>query len=277
MSASESTADAVRINTFRFTEQDRALILSQVSTTDLLEPDTGSTVNDAQSRLESLRKKELTLQLHANTLAEYIKAQRIPRGLRTNLTPNLLTDDQDFVTEWYGLCNAFSLDLMFLTIKHLHDKITVIQEQINSTERELKDSLPELQYTEVTANLTESLQKLKENILKVKKRKFERDNKDYLNNQVYTWNRKKPKQEARQASISGRTPDNRQPLAENSTDSGDSSASEHHGRRAFLGRTVPNREGQGSTPHTAQPARTQQRPVTRAWTTRGRGRGHNRR
>lgn len=274
MSASESSIDREVSETFRLTEEDRVDILSQVHITDSLQPESESLQSDAQQKLEVLRKKELTLQLHATTLAEYIKTRRIPRGLRVNLTPNLLSDDSDFVKQWYGLCNAFSADLMYLTIKHLNEKISKLQADIIEAESEVKAHTSSDKFQELTSALNDTLLKLKENILKTKRRKFERDAKDYHNDLVYSWNKKKSKQGPSQAGRRKQTRENLVPQAtDTNTDSSDSTESDNKTKRSFLGKGGTRKEGPGETSH--QPP--QQRPATRSWTTRGRGRNYNRR
>lgn len=281
MSVESATATTISqpIETFRFTEQDRIEILSQVSITDSLQSTVESASHSAQQKLEALKKKELSLQLHATTLAEYIKANRIPRGLRTTLTPNLLPKDPGYAKEWFGLCNAFSLDLMYLTIKHLNERLISLQTEITNLEVEVKEQLTKEKYTELSTSIADTLAKLKESILKVKKRKFERDSRDYHLDQVYTWSRK-----AKTTRRGGATPvinpqrDARGGEGDTlSSDSDNSSnTSDRRHRRSFLGRGNQQRDNQ-ETPNHPPPQQRAQRPATRAWTTRGRGRGHNRR
>lgn len=274
-----ATTASQPIETFRLTEQDRALILSQVNSTDSLHTAGESSFYSAQQKLEALKKKEVSLQLHATTLAEYIKANRIPRGLRTTLTPNLLSDDLSYTREWYGLCNAFSLDLMYLTIKHLNERLIGLQKEITEVEDEIKLQVTAEKYVEIETNINEGLGKLKEGILKVKKRKFERDSRDYHNDQVYTWNKKKRGQRAnaRSPTASSRAVQRSVEGEVLTSDSDSSSNGDRRHRRSFLGRGNQARESPERRIPPTQQQRTQQRPVTRAWSTRGRGRGNNRR
>lgn len=53
--------------------------------------------------------------LHDSTLAEYLKVQRIPKGLRSSLTP-ILKDYMEYQEKWCALCNWHSLHLMLLTV-----------------------------------------------------------------------------------------------------------------------------------------------------------------
>lgn len=262
-------------STYRLSEADRELILSQVETTDLTSPGTSSVADTAVQRLETLRKKEVTLQLHSSTLAEYIKNKRIPRGLRTSLTPNLLADDHEFVKNWYGLCNQFSIDLMFLTVKHLQERLKTVKEEIENIESDLKNSSPIEKFNEIVGTIAESTSKLRENILKTKKRKFDRDTRDYEQNQVYTWNKKRKNNQR----FSGQRPpplsqQGPQASGSSTSDNSDSSGSEGRRRRSFLGRqnSQRQRDPQGSRQEQSESPR----PQTRSRTGRGGGRGNNR-
>lgn len=263
-------------STYRISEADRELILSQVDTSDLALPGTSSIADTAAQKLETLRKKEVTLHLHSSTLVEYIKNKRIPRGLRTNLTPNLLADDHEFIKNWYGLCNQFSTDLMFLTVKHLQERLKSIKEEIEQIENELRRNNPIEKFNEIVGSISESTSKLRENILKIKKRKFDRDARDYEQNQVYTWNKKR----RNNPRISGQrlsTPGYQGPVTSgsSSTDNSDSSDSQGRRRRSFLGRqnnTQRQRDPQGGRQQQPEVSR----PQTRSRTGRGGTRGNSR-
>lgn len=267
---SEKSAD-----TFRFSEQDRELILSQIATSDLKLPLQGTTSTSRYQQLESLKRKELTLTLHASTLAEYVRVKRIPRGLRTHLTPNLLTEDTTFTDRWYGLCNQLSLDLMLLSIKHLQDSIDQCKDEIRTIEQEIRDLDPPSKVESSFNQIEESMSRLRESIMKVKLSKFARDTQDYANDEVYTWNRnKRPRHSPNPAPA--QRPRNYLPPDTTATDS-DGSGDEKGQKRSFLGlrRTVyPDTAGAsgGEEPSISNP-----RPLTRAQRARGRGRGTRRR
>lgn len=261
------------------------MILSQIATSDLRLPLQGSANTNRYQHLETLRRKELTLTLHASTLAEYVRVKRIPRGLRTHLTPNLLTEDEVFNNRWYGLCNQLSFDLMLLSIKHLQDSIDHCKEEIRIIEQEIRDTDPPSKVETGLNTIEESMNRLRESIMKVKLSKFARDTKDYANDEVYTWNRnKRPRQS------SGAAPSHisqaHLPIETTASDS-DGSGDENSHRRSFLGlrKTVYNQDATGASggedpgPNSHQRPQTSsyQRPQTRAQRARGRGRTTRRR
>lgn len=214
--------------------------------------------------------KEITLSLHSSTLVDYIKNKRIPRGLRTSLAPNLLTDDHVFIRKWYGLCNQFSLDLMFLTVQHLQDRITSVREEANTVESELLGSISADKLTEVLESIQNSTAKLKENILKTKKRKLERDARDYELNQVYTWSKKKRSVPRHQNVKPAPTePSTSADRAASSSDSGESSNTDSRRRRSFLGRRQGGQRKKEPPPSWQDTPR----PQTRSRSGRGKARG----
>lgn len=264
MSMTEETHTSTQApSTYRLTEEDRELILSQVTSAETFISSSSIDGNDVTARLESLRRKETTLSLHLSTLVEYIKANRIPRGLRTSLTPNLLTDDNEFVSHWYGMCNQFSQDLMLLTVKHLQERLNLMKVDIEKTEEELANKLTTDKCTEAIRSIESVVSKLKENILKTKTRKFERDAKDYELNEVYTW-QKKRRAKRRPSPPHSRPQTSRNIAADTSTSDseGSGTSDSRRPRRSFLQRTRPTPTDTGA-----------QRPQTRAWSGRGRGRG----
>lgn len=254
--------------------------MSQVSGTDSLIKTGQTQSSDVAIRLEGLRKKELTLSLHQSTLVDYIKVNRIPRGLRSNLTPNLLTDDPEFLEYWYGICNQSSQDLMYLMVKHLQKKVQQVKKEIEDTEQELLETYPAERASEVNKTIEITTQRLRESILKTKARKFERDAKDYELNEVYTWN-KKTKRHKRSPQPARSTPTN--PTFDLTTSDSENSASSGSRRkkRSFFGRPRPRTEDHADIPQDPQHPGTShqgapQRPQTRAWSGRGRGRSRGR-
>lgn len=264
---------------FRFTEQEKEVILSQVSETQSLIQGATPENHDVAAKLENLKRKETTLCLHLSTLVDYIKVNRVPRGLRSNLVPNLLVDDHEFVQKWYGISNQYSQDLMYLMVQHLQIKVQQLKLDISECEEELRNTNSAERYSEVTKNIDITIQRLKDNIIKLKSRKFIRDARDYELNEVYTWNKKKAGKKSQQKKQS--SPTSRNPSAEYlSTDSDESvSSGSRRNKRSFLGRQNQREENSAGTSQSqSQPAQNP-RPQTRSRTRqdRGRGRGTSRR
>lgn len=177
-----------KAETYTFTEEDRAKILSNAETAGLTwaETQVEQKINYAK-KLETLRKRELSLTLHASTLTEYLKTQRIPRGLRCSLAPILLKDDAEYRNKWFALNNRHSLDLMLLTVQHLQKAISEIKVEVEQTDQEFKASVTATEFNKIHEELKTNINKMREQLMVMKIKKFERDTRDYLNDKVYTW------------------------------------------------------------------------------------------
>lgn len=124
---------------------------------------------------------------------EYMKIQRIPRGLRSPLIPILLKDDNAYCERWQAICNQYSFDLMLLTIQHLHLAINNVQREVNKADQKLKGGTTPDEYNGIHETLKANITKMREQILQNKIKKYERDTKDYRFNRVYSWAENKAK------------------------------------------------------------------------------------
>ncbi|XP_041420374.1 uncharacterized protein LOC121394195 [Xenopus laevis] len=149
---------------------------------------------DLARELYSFQKNEVTINLHISTLAQYVKARFIPRGLRVNLQPNLCADDSVLTKRWEEICNKCSLDLMVLTIERLQEKVKSVRLKV----ADLKEKVTAKEGTEVTKNIlaehADLLLRHREKLVERKQRKFERDAKDFRENRVYTWREERRRQ-----------------------------------------------------------------------------------
>lgn len=174
--------------TYGFTEAERADIMQQAEDAGFCWERSGEIApTNYQRQLEGLKRKEASLALHASTLTEYVKVQRIPRGLRSPLMPMLLKEDMEFKTKWLALCNRHSLDLMLLTIKHLHSAIQHTKAEMEKVDLEFKSATTLVDYKRAHDELKTNVDKMKQQIMQTKLKKFERDTRDYQYDRVYTW------------------------------------------------------------------------------------------
>lgn len=177
-----------KAETFIFSDEERQSILSDAEEAGFTWQGTEQeNQTSCVKQLEQLMRKELGLSLHASTLTQYLKVQRIPRGLRSNLTPILLKDDVEYQQKWYALSNRYSLDLMYLTVQHLQIAVKNVKVEVEKTEVELKNTSTPEDFNKIHEELKVTIHKLKEQLMANKLKKYERDTKDYLHNKVYTW------------------------------------------------------------------------------------------
>ncbi|XP_018079781.1 protein phosphatase 6 regulatory subunit 1 L homeolog isoform X4 [Xenopus laevis] len=146
-----------------------------------------SLVDDLAKALLCLQKKELRLSLHHATLVQYIKAKRIPRGLRSGLSPKLCADDPILLQGWEEISNLYSLELMTLTIERLQAKLLSVKENIMKLKKDLDTQCNKVDFGLILTEHNEILNKLRQSIISRKLQKFERDTRDYHLNRVYMW------------------------------------------------------------------------------------------
>ncbi|XP_041437211.1 uncharacterized protein LOC121399722 [Xenopus laevis] len=180
--------------------------------------------------LEQLKRREVSWGLHIASLAEYAKAQRIPRGLRVMLQPALFKDSQEFRQKWQGILNRCSLDLIALTIQQLQTGSKELKQQIRLKEEEYMGTTDTSDQT--LRELEHKMERMQQEILQIKLLKFKRDTRDYEQGEVYTW--KESRRVNRRVRTSSAFSTDR--ASEQSSDAGHiSSASSHGVSMSFLG------------------------------------------
>ncbi|XP_071986243.1 uncharacterized protein [Engystomops pustulosus] len=173
------------LGTFSYNCEETADILSQptISTEFLHIQSNEFKVRD----FERTSKQALNSQLHCATLSEYLKVQRIPRGLRVPLRPTFFKDNKEFCSKFEQILNKCSLDLMTLTVEFLHKEIANLQEKVSSIETQLQTTVPTEEFSSLQTKLKTSLDTFKKEQETKKRQKFFRDADDYLNDRVYKW------------------------------------------------------------------------------------------
>ncbi|CAJ0940523.1 unnamed protein product [Ranitomeya imitator] len=170
---------------FSYSETEVANIVSQVTASSDFLQVSGS---EFKSRdLERETRHLVSLELHSITIAEYIKTQRIPRGLRVSLRPTLFQDNSDFCSRFEQILNKCSVDLMTLTLDQLNKEIKNSQDKVSSIETQLKDSLSKDEFDLVKTRTKENVDNFRKETEKRKRQKFIRDTQDYLHKRVYRW------------------------------------------------------------------------------------------
>ncbi|OCT82309.1 hypothetical protein XELAEV_18024830mg [Xenopus laevis] len=139
--------------------------------------------------LENSQRKSVAYDLDLRTLSEYVKINRIPRGLRVHLRPTLFAEDKDFCQRWEAIINKCSLDLMLATMKCLQKELPAIKQQIATQELEIRNSFPPDIVSEGTDKLADHVRKFRSEVEVRKRSKFQRDAGDYSTGNVYRWNR----------------------------------------------------------------------------------------
>ncbi|OCT94746.1 hypothetical protein XELAEV_18012436mg [Xenopus laevis] len=138
-------------------------------------------------KYEAQSKRCVELKLHGLTLTEYLRLQRIPRGLRVNLQPTLFAYNEEFKIKFAGIINKCSLDIIALNIEFIQQEIKNLEIQLSTTESILKSSLQDEEFIQIQNKTEAMLEKFKGEVSRVKKQKFDRDATDYERGTVYNW------------------------------------------------------------------------------------------
>ncbi|CAJ0965393.1 unnamed protein product [Ranitomeya imitator] len=143
--------------------------------------------------LERESKRAVNLELHTLTIAEYLKVQRIPRGLRVPLQPTFFKDDKDYYTKFEHILNKCSFDLMTLTLSFFTEEFGISQCPGSG------DRNPALEFYAPgripggkKQKNQKTLQSFRRELEKRKRTKFLRDTEDYQQNRIYQGRDTKP-------------------------------------------------------------------------------------
>lgn len=97
-----------------------------------------------KKQFEATSRKKIQYQLHSDTLIEYLKAKRIPRGLRLSIRPTFCQNDPNFLIDWERILNKCSLDLITLTIKGIQTELTKLEQSLVTQKNKLESSPKDL-------------------------------------------------------------------------------------------------------------------------------------
>ncbi|CAJ0952688.1 unnamed protein product [Ranitomeya imitator] len=99
--------------------------------------------------LEHESRRAVNLELHIITIAEYLRVQGIPRGLRVPLQPTFFREDKDYCTKFEHILNKCSADLMTLTLSYLQKNLDTVNAQINAIDSQLTSTMPQEEFQEL--------------------------------------------------------------------------------------------------------------------------------
>lgn len=178
--------------TFEFTQQDYTRIILQDSLFNNATAQSNSGLTTKS--LQKLEERETRLFLHAVTLSDYMRAKRIPRGLRINKGPIMGKDNSNFCDQWTAILNKCSFDLMALTIQEVTANLATVRDEISELKTKLGTEVNDpVILKQKLEECEQHKQELTKEITVSKRRKFERDTLDYERGRVYQWRNPTPK------------------------------------------------------------------------------------
>lgn len=169
--------------TFAFSQEDAEPILFQ--STNSLE-NHPLAVEEIKSKLIHLKKKEICLQLHGNTLSEYWCNKRIPQGLRIQKAPTIGKKSKDFVKKWCEILNKCSMDLKLLITEEVTNQKGDALSDIENHEALMRDKLGD-NFTQIHDSIKQTLKTFEEGLMTTKIWKYKKNSTDYQQDRVYNF------------------------------------------------------------------------------------------
>ena len=170
--------------TFEFSEEDYSRIMLKDT---LFEAGEASPHSSDMSSLLKLQEKETRKFLHAVQLSDYLRAKRIPKGLRMFKIPMVGRDDEEFVSRWCEILNKCSFDLMALTIQHLSKELEATKREVTSLENKLRELPNKEEMEKLLQECERRKAQIAQEVTLTKKKKWERDARHYELGTVYQW------------------------------------------------------------------------------------------
>lgn len=143
-------------------------------------------------QLDRLTQKELRTWWDYTTLNSYLDKKLIPRGLRIKKIATTIYPEP-FQNEWNSILTKCSVDLMKLIVQYEQKSLDEMETEIKTLQDTISKLAPPGKMEEITKQIDTNILKLEENIMILKRRKFQRDVQDYIKGEVYTWTTNKPK------------------------------------------------------------------------------------
>lgn len=119
------------------------------------------------------------------SLGEFLKENRVPRGLRIKKFPSFEVQDLDFRAQWTNILGEASKGLMRLLVKFKETRLESLRMEIVSTQQDLDKlrHLPDFESREEW--LINTLDTLEDEITQTKRSKFLRDKSEYGEGTMY--------------------------------------------------------------------------------------------
>lgn len=108
--------------------------------------------------------------------------------MRSSLQPTLFSNDMDFRVQFEKLSNKYASDLILLNLEFLQKELSTLSEKMAQVNQQLKDASTDDEYKQFFDKQTTFLCKFRLELQEVKRKKWQRDQKDYDEGAIYSWN-----------------------------------------------------------------------------------------
>ncbi|CAJ0965680.1 unnamed protein product [Ranitomeya imitator] len=171
--------------TFNYTTEDEERILGNIEgdATFLKIP----SATEMRNKYINDCKRLISSQLHLTTLGQYLKERKIPRGLRSNIRPNLFSSNTTFRNRFMMISNKYAMDVMLLNVEFLQIEVKKLQTSVGDTGKKLQDLLNKDDWTVFKDKVDKDMSKIRGELEETKRKKWIRDTGDYETGHVYAW------------------------------------------------------------------------------------------
>ncbi|CAJ0961954.1 unnamed protein product [Ranitomeya imitator] len=142
---------------------------------------------ELKRKYESDVKRTINLELHMMTLGQYYKEGKIPRGLRSNIRPNLFQGNAAYCTGFVMISNKYAMDTILLNIDFLQTEIKKLQLNTGDLENKIRVLITVEEWNVFKEKVDKEGTKLRNDLEEIKRRKWNRDLEDYETGQIYAW------------------------------------------------------------------------------------------
>lgn len=108
---------------------------------------------DPKRNVKYESKRKITLELHLLALSKYYKAKRIPRGVRSQLRPNMFSSNVEFQNKFESLFNQYARDIIVLHMYFLHGELSATKKKMHDLDTALSKCLSTQEDTQHTETL----------------------------------------------------------------------------------------------------------------------------
>ncbi|CAJ0942688.1 unnamed protein product, partial [Ranitomeya imitator] len=148
---------------------------------------------ELKRKYESDVNRTINLELHMMTLGQYYKEGKIPRGLRSNIRPNLFQGNAAYCTRFVMISNKYAMDTILLNIDFLQTEIKKLQLNTGDLENKIRVLITVEEWNVFKEKVDKEGTKLRNDLEEIKRRKWNRDLEDYETGQIYAWQKENNK------------------------------------------------------------------------------------
>ncbi|XP_069601639.1 uncharacterized protein [Ranitomeya imitator] len=139
------------------------------------------------SKYKELLHKRTRLWWNKAFLERYMGCELVPRGLRVQVFPSFVVNDNDFIQQWEDAASACSKKFMELLAKHNEKQLKELDDELNVIQEEINKCLTGEAKTKFKDEMDSSLKKWETEVVQNKTKKYQRDVSDRQQGQIYKW------------------------------------------------------------------------------------------